>query len=284
MDEIENRAWGELAPTRDITDKEFHRIRDFIKINYGINLSDEKKSLIFSRLCPVLKAARIDDFTQYFDFLAADRTGEAVATFINKITTNHTYFMREPDHFDLLRDEILPFIEKRHGAEKDLRIWCAGCSSGEEAYTIQMVIKDYFRNKPGWNTEILATDISTAVLTKAVKGVYSAEALGPLPAKWKESYLVPRGKSHMEICGAVKRDVTFRKFNFMDKLPFIKPFQAIFCRNVMIYFDSETRARLVAKFYDCVEPGGYLLVGHSESLNGDASGFKHVAPAAYRKG
>ena len=265
----------------EITDQEFFAIRDYIKQLCGINLGDEKKSLIHSRLSPILKESGFDTFGAYFAHVKTSR--EALVQFIDKVTTNHTYFMREPDHFDIFRDEALPYVETRFGGSKDLRVWCAGCSSGEEAYTLQMVAKDYFRGKPGWNTEILATDISTAVLTRAVRGVYSDESLKMLPERWKSEYMRRLDAFHHVMRDEIKRDVTFRKLNFMDRLTFTRPFQAVFCRNVMIYFDSETRAALVKKFYDCLEPGGFFFVGHSESLGTNSPGFKSIGPAAYRK-
>jgi chemotaxis protein methyltransferase CheR len=267
---------------QDLTVKEFNKLRDFIKGNYGINLNDEKRSLIFSRLSPVLKQKKLGNFTEYYDYLVRDTTGEAIVTFIDRITTNHTYFMREPDHFYFFKDKVLPDIEARH-PNKDLRVWCAGCSSGEEAYTLQMIIKIHFSGKRGWNTEILATDISTAVLTKAVRGVYSGESVKPLPEDWKRRFFRQNDGSCVAVSEELKRDVTFRRFNFMDKFPFSTKFQAIFCRNVMIYFDNETRNGLVRKFYDALEPGGYLFVGHSESLGQCGVNLKYLAPAVYMK-
>ena len=263
-----------------ITQQEFFAIRDYIKQHYGINLSDEKQSLIHTRLSPVIAEHGFSSFDEYFAFVQRDR--EAAVIFIDKVTTNHTYFMREPDHFDLLRDMALPWIDKKFAGQRDLRIWCAGCSSGEEAYTIQMVIKDYFNGRLGWNQEILATDLSTRVLRRAVAGTYTVDAVKPLPEIWRRKYFRQHDKYHLIVNDELRRDVTFRKLNFMSKLSFAKPFQVIFCRNVMIYFDIKTRTELIKKFYDCLEPDGFLFVGHSEAL-GSTNYFKPIGPAAYRK-
>lgn len=268
---------------KDITDKEFGQIRDHIKVNYGIKLGDEKKSLIYSRLRTVLIDHGFDNFTQYFEYLIADKTGEASMTFIDKITTNHTFFMREVDHFYYFRDTVLPYLEETV-KDKDLRIWCAGCSSGEESYTLEIMLYDYFNKKSGWNTELLATDISSNVLTKAVRGVYSNEQIKPLAPEWKNHYFKKHDNDNMVVVDEIKKRITYRKFNLMDeKFPFKKKFHVIFCRNVMIYFDNPTRDALVERYYNVLEDGGYLFIGHSESLNHTQTKLKYVMPALYRK-
>ena len=270
---------------REITDDEFERIRGFIKQKLGINLSKEKKSLIHSRLGSTINEKRFDDFTQYFDYLLQDKTGEAIIQFVDKVTTNHTYFMRETEHFDFFRDTVLPYIYENHSQEKDLRVWCAGCSSGEESYTLQMIIMDFFKNKPNkWDIEILATDISTTVLNKAIRGVYPKESLKNLPKDWLNNYFKVYDSEHQQVHEKVKKLITYRKYNLMEeKFPFKKPFQAIFCRNVMIYFDSATRDQLVNKFFDATVKGGFLFIGHSESLNNSTTRYKYIKPAVYRK-
>jgi chemotaxis protein methyltransferase CheR len=270
---------------KEITDKEFNQIRDYIKNNFGISLSDEKKSLIFSRLRTTLIDGNFANFTEYFDFLVKDKSGSAITRFIDKVTTNHTFFMREVDHFDYLRDTVLPYIEENWRSQKDLRMWCAASSSGEEPYTLQMIVQDFFKkvnNK--WDTKILATDISTQVLDKAVFGVYQNDSLKPLPEHWKKEYFKKYDDTHSIVADDIKKQMIFRKFNLMeDKYPFTKLFHVIFCRNVMIYFDNKTRDECVRKFYDIIEPGGYLFIGHSESLNHTGTQLKYVLPAVYRK-
>jgi len=264
--------------------QDFRVIRDYIKDNYGISLGDEKRSLVYSRLRGVMRDMGFEKFSDYFDYVRKDRTGEAAVVFINRITTNHTFFMRESEHFAHLRNYALPWIEDNFGKAKDLRLWCAACSSGEEAYTLQMVVQEYFENKPGWNTEILATDISERVLTQASLGIYSNESVSSLPAEWIKKYFNKYDANNMAIKDTLKKHITFRKFNLMqERLPFKKLFQVIFCRNVMIYFDNATRAALVNRFYDFTESDGYLYIGHSESLGSINNTYKYVMPAVYRK-
>ena len=269
---------------KDITDQEFNTLREYIKNTFGISLSSEKKSLVYSRLKTVLQELHIDNFTDYYKYLINDKTGQAAITFIDKVTTNHTYFMRETDHFDYFRDKVLPYIEET-APNNDLRLWCAGCSSGEESYTIKFIVEDYFRNKkPQWNTEILATDISTQVLDKAIHGVYPTDSVNTLPEVWRKKYFEKFDEGHSIVKKDIKSGITYRKFNLMnERFPFKKPFQVIFCRNVMIYFDTQTRDTLVEKFYNLTEPGGYLFIGHSESLNHTGTKYKYVVPALYRK-
>ena len=268
----------------ELSIQEFHAIRDYIKANYGISLGDEKRSLIYSRLKNVMRDEGFSTFADYFDYVKKDRTGAAGIVFVNRITTNHTFFMREAEHFDYLRDKVLPWVEEKYSATKDLRLWCAACSSGEEAYTLQIVVHEYFEQKPGWNIEILATDISEQVLTQASLGIYSNESIASLPPEWKDKYFSKYDSNNMAVKDSIKKLITFRKFNLMqERLPFKKPFHVIFCRNVMIYFDNKTREQLVNRMWDFTEKGGYLFIGHSESLSGAKTEYQYVMPAAYRK-
>ena len=268
----------------ELTTSEFNRIREYIKAHFGISLSDEKKSLVYSRLRTTLLDGGFDSFTQYFDYLLKDKTGESVVRFVDKITTNHTYFMREADHFEYFRDEVLPFIDKNFRAQKDLRLWCAACSSGEESVTLQMIIQDYFKtSQVEWDTQILATDISTQVLDKAIAGNYNMESMSTLPKHWQTEYFEKSTGVYSKVADKIRKNIVYRKFNLMDNFPFKKRFHAIFCRNVMIYFDSATRDNVVKKLYDVTEPGGYLFIGHSESLNHTGTEYKYIKPAIYRK-
>lgn len=268
----------------NISIKEYKQLTEFIRNNYGINLSMKKQSLVLGRLHNVLAENNFSSLSQYYDYLMADKTGNAVATLLDKITTNHTFFMREVTHFYFFRDTVLPYLAKKAKA-KDLRIWSAGCSSGEEPYTLAMLMADYFGpNKSAWDTKILATDISNKVLDIAVKGLYSNEEIASLPAKWRMNYFNRVDHENSVLVDKIKNEVIFRRFNLMDKFfPFRKKFHVIFCRNVMIYFDSKTKNQLVNRFYDFLEPGGYLFIGHPESLSREETSFKYVLPAVYRK-
>jgi chemotaxis protein methyltransferase CheR len=268
-----------------MTDKEFNLLRDFAKNQFGISLNDEKKSLVYSRLRTTLIEKGFDTFTEYYEYLTHDKTDNAVTVFIDKVTTNHTFFMREVDHFDYFRDTVLPFIAETWGKQKDLRIWCAGCSSGEEPNTLQMIIQDYFKAKnEKWDTQLLATDISTQMLDKAVMSIYSSESIATIPERWRKEYFKPYDAVNQAVAEDIKKHIVYRRFNLMDdRYPFKKPFQVIFCRNVMIYFDNKTRDEVVEKFYNMTEQGGYLFIGHSESLNHTGTKYKYTMPAVYRR-
>lgn len=267
-----------------LTNKEFELFRNYIKKRYGINLSDEKKSLVYSRLRAFIDELNLNSFEEYYKCLLKDKNGELSKKFIDKITTNHTFFMREKEHFDYFKSHVLPYIEEKHQGTKDVRIWCAGCSSGEEAYTLQILMKEYFEYKPGWNTQLLATDISNKVLNKAYKGIYNNTAIGEIPSSWKSKYFSKFDDNNVIVKDFIKNDIFFARFNFIeDVFKFKKEFQVIFCRNVMIYFDADTRNSLVNKFYSITENGGFLFIGQSESLGYSDSKYKYVMPAVYKK-
>jgi len=267
-----------------ITEKEFIRFSEFIKQNYGINLKKEKQSLITGRLQNVLVSKNFKNFTEYYDYIVSDSSGDAVTTLIDKITTNHTFFMREADHFSFFRNEVLPGITSKN-REKDLRIWSAACSTGEEPYTLAMIIDQFLgKGKVWWDTKILATDISNKVLDKARKGEYTNDRIIPLPQIWKINYFNKLNEEYSSITEKIKKEVIFRKFNLIEPIfPFWKKFHVIFCRNVMIYFDNPTKEQLIEKLFDVTEHGGYLFIGHSESINRERTGYKYVMPSVYRK-
>lgn len=268
---------------KELSDKEFVQIRDYLKEHYGINLSDEKKGLVYSRLRARVNSMNMS-FSDYFKHLISDRTGAEKQFFIDALATNHTFFMREPDHFEYLRSAVLPWVE-RTARDKDLRLWCAVSSSGEEPYTLQIIAHEYFQSKPGWDVRILATDVSEKALNKAVRGVYSNESLAVMPERWRKAYFKKFDDESMQVSEEIRNLVTFRKLNLMDeRFPFKRPLHVIFCRNVMIYFDTPTQAALVSRLYDCLCEGGHLFIGHAESLSHSRTKFNYVMPSAYRKG
>lgn len=268
----------------EITDKEFSQLVSFIKKNYGINIKEEKRAMLTGRLYNTLAQYGYKNFTEFYNKLISDDSREAVITLVNKITTNHTYFMREKDHFDYFQSTVLPYLEKTVES-RDLRIWCAACSTGEESYTLAMIIDEYFGEKKiYWDTKLLATDISEKVLTTAKLGIYDKENTQVLPPNWRMNYFKPYNKDKLIVTDKIKNEVIYRKFNLMEKnFPFKKKFHVIFCRNVMIYFDNETKDALIRKFYDFMEDGGYLFIGHSESILRSETNFKYIRPAVYRK-
>lgn len=268
----------------EITEQEFNKLASYIKSNYGIHLKKEKQALVMGRLYNVLIQNNFRSFSEYYNYVVNDTTGKAAATLIDKISTNHTFFMRESDHFAFFKDNVLPFLRSRV-ADKDLRIWSAGCSTGEEPYTLAMIIDEYFgKEKAFWDAKVLATDISSKVLDHARKGVYSLEDIAVLPAGWRNNYFKKLNDEKSILIDRMRNEVIFRKFNLMEPVfPFKKKFHVIFCRNVMIYFDAQAKRELVNKFYDLTEPGGYLFIGHSESLNREETRYRYIMPSVYRK-
>ncbi|WP_040949872.1 CheR family methyltransferase [Gorillibacterium massiliense] len=267
-----------------ITDDDFTAFSRYIKTHYGINLKPEKMSLVAGRLHHVIASNKMNSLSEYLNYVQTDRSGQAAVTLLNKITTNHTFFMRESDHFYYFRDSVLPYLA-RTIASKDMRIWSAACSSGEEPYTLAMLIDEYFgRGKAGWDTKILATDISSHVLDIAKRGIYSNEKIAILPPVWKMSYFKAYDADSSILTDDIRDEVIFRKLNLMDPVfPFRKKFHVVFCKNVMIYFDRATRRELVDKLYELTEHGGYLFIGHSESLDRDKTKYKYVRPGVFRK-
>ena len=268
----------------EITDQEFSELVQFIKQNYGINLS-QKRTLILGRLNNYIEQSGFNSFSEYFQYIVSDGTGEAGTILVNKLTTNHTYFMREPQHFEFLEQVVLPKLVKQAGNNRDLRIWSAGCSTGEEPYTLAMTIDSFFgAEKCLWDTKILATDISTAALERAQKAIYPSSQLSSIPNRWRANYFRKIDDEHNILGDNIRKEVIFRRFNLMNAtFPFKKKFHLILCRNVMIYFEADIRLQLVNRFYDQLEPGGYLFIGHSESINRNSSKYVFVAPAIYRK-
>ena len=268
-----------------ISDKEFNKLSGYVKSNYGINLSEKKKALVMGRLQNILVERSFKSFSEYLDFVLSDKSGEAVTVLINKITTNHTFFMREPDHFYYFKSQVLPYWASMLKGSKDLRVWSAGCSSGEEPYTLAMIISDFFgAEKSIWDTKVLATDISMNVINTAKKAVYSNEQIEVVPSDWKKKYFRKIDDEKSVVSDNIKDEIIFRFFNLMNgSFPFKKKFHVIFCRNVMIYFDLKTKIELVNRFYEYTEPGGYLFIGHSESLSREETMYKYIMPAVYRK-
>lgn len=266
-----------------ITDNEFYRIVAYIKKHYGIDLS-KKRILVAGRLENYILRNGYANYDEYMAKVEEDPEGEEAKNIVNVLTTNHTYFMRESEHFDFLRQVVLPQLKVTEAARKDLRIWSAASSTGEEPYTLAMLLMDYFGlEHKFWDTKVLATDISTKVLSHAVKGIYLKEQIDPLPPKWKQRYFKSIGEEQYEAKQELKDEVIFRQFNLMNPLPFRKKFHVVFLRNVMIYFEDDTKYNLIKRIYDFMEPGGYLFIGTTEGLNRAKTPFEYVQPSVYRK-
>lgn len=269
-----------------ITDGEFGQISQLVYDEFGIHLTDQKKSLVISRLNKVLHQRGFRSFHDYYEFVVNDKTGEALKELVTKISTNHSYFYREKEHFEWLEKKVLPDIEARRlrTGENTLRIWSAGCASGEEVYTTAMVLREYFgKSISEWDIGLLATDISMKVLQNALLGEYEENRLRELPVPMRDRYFKSKGE-HFVLTQEIKDMVLFKKLNLMDaQYPFRGQFDVVFCRNVMIYFDQPTREALVNRFYQVVRPEGWLFIGHSESLSQTRTPFAYVRPAIYRK-
>jgi len=266
-----------------IEDQDFFHLRDYVKSHFGVNL-EKKRTLIEGRLHNTIIQLGFENFHDYLNDVFNDKSGEKINTLMTRLTTNYTYFMREDTHYRFMEEVALPYwtsVIKDH----DLRIWSAGCSSGEEAYTTVMVLSEWFGyRKSEWDTTILATDISTRVLDMAKHGVYPEEHFQRLPKAWKSKYFTQIGDEEYKVTDAMAKEVIFRQFNLMGEFNrFRKKFHIIFCRNVMIYFDTPTKAALAKRFYNALENGGYLFIGLSETLSGISGDFQQIAPAIYQK-
>jgi chemotaxis protein methyltransferase CheR len=275
------------VPMMTITDKEFTLLRTLVYDRFGINLTEEKRSLLVGRLQKLLKATGFASFDSYYSYLSSDKTGKALDELINRVSTNYSYFYREEAHFNFFQNTALPKLIKEQTARnsKELRIWTAGCSTGEEPYMLAMLMLEHLGlDYNNWNAGVLATDISERVLEIARKGVYPDDRITKVPAILKKKYFTPLPNAEVEISARVKKELTLRRFNLMNKeFPFKKPFHMIFCRNVMIYFDQATREALVKRFHKCLKPGGYFFIGHSETLGREQQLYKYVMPACYQK-
>lgn len=265
-----------------LSDNDFWRLVNFVKTNYGIDLS-KKKHLITSRLSNSLDAMGHKTFTSYIDYILQTKKQSDIELMLNKLTTNYTYFLRETEHFDYFKKTVLPYLRETK-KDRVLSIWSAGCSSGEEPYTISMILYDFFGPEVSrWDTRVLATDISQNVLSRAYSATYPEDALKDVPPEWKRLYFNKTAGADFVVAPNIKKNVIFRTFNLMDPIKFKMKFDIIFCRNVMIYFDQNTKDALVNRFYNATNNGGYLFIGHSETLNRDVTKYKYIMPAVYRK-
>jgi chemotaxis protein methyltransferase CheR len=279
-------AASDAAREFKFSDADFRDLAQFAYTSAGISLADSKRNLIYSRLSRRLRALGQTSFVEYRKYLAENES--ELENFINAISTNLTKFFREAHHFDHFRTHVaLPFVQQAHGgAGKRLRVWSAGCSTGEEPYTIAVVLKREIRNIEQQDVRILATDIDTNVIAKGVAGEYPVTSIDEVPKTYRE-YFQPAGgdpdSPDVVMGDDVKSLISFGRINLMEPWPFRGRFDAIFCRNVMIYFDGPTKAKLVDRFTQQLKPGGWLYIGHSESLIGSHPGLTLVGRTVYRR-
>jgi chemotaxis protein methyltransferase CheR len=265
------------------SDADFRALAQLAYRYTGIALSERKRNLLYSRLSRRLRQLGLGSFAEYRVFV--ERNNAEIESFINSIATNHTKFFREAHHFDHLRTHVaVPFAHERHGrGQRRLRIWSAGCSSGEEAYTIAVVLKREIADLAVQDVKILATDINTDVLAKAARGQFALTSVEDVPRVYLEFFRRNDKEGKVTVDDDVRNAIAFRRLNLMDEWPFRGPFDAIFCRNVMIYFDAATKAKLIDRFTHMLRPGGWLYIGHSESLIGDHPGLQSVGRTIYRR-
>ncbi len=269
----------------EIQDSEFKSLSQLIYDKFGIHLPEAKKTLLLARLQKILNQKEFVSFKQYYDFLITETTGEGLSSLVNQISTNFTYFYREPDHFNYYYKTLLPELTTLHARDKKLRMWCAGCSTGEESYLLVIMMMRYFGDVyHQWDAGILATDISQRALDKAITGVYKKEAIKKIPSIFRSTFFNHIDKQLVKIDPRVQKEVTFRRFNLMNKVfPFQSKFDTIFCRNVMIYFDAETKKQLVERFVNHLTVGGYFFIGHSETIGNSHSRLKYIKPSIYQR-
>lgn len=281
-------ALQHIDPT--LTDADFERVRGLVYEQCRIKLGDNKRGLVVARLGRRLRATGHGTFTSYIDYVLS-RAGETeeLVNLLNAISTNKTSFFREGDHFTFLQKTVLPGLEsaKRGQAPPRLRLWSSACSTGEEPYTIAITVWETLRSLQGWDAKLLATDISTRVLAVGRTGIYDAETLADVPAVLRQRYFTTVSDSNRrryQVNQELRDFVTFRRLNLCQpKFPFHGTFDVIFCRNVMIYFDKPTQCELVGKFVAALGVGGYLFIGHSESLLGMNTGLRRVCPTVYQR-
>lgn len=270
------------AAVRPLTEREFEKISRLAYEKFGLELKPGKQELVSARLGKKARAAGCRSFDEYYQSVVADATGESLIQLIDALTTNFTDFMREPAHFEFLREEAVTRWVKR----ERVRIWSTACSTGEEPYSTVFAILDALGNASRPRLEIVATDISSRALQHAERGVYTAARLANLPPAWQRSFFL-RGEGkwqgHYRVKPEVAALVRFRRLNLNEPFSHPDPFTVILCRNVMIYFDRPTQQRLVRQLASQLEPGGYLLIGHSESLTAIDHPLSYVRPTIYRR-
>ena len=266
----------------ELTDRDFARIVKLVKTDAGIQLTDRKRELVYGRLARRLRALGLRDFGRYCDMVEEDGDVTERRAMINAITTNLTSFFREKHHFDFLGATVLPELAAAKGSRR-LRIWSAGCSTGEEAYSIAMTMRKSMPDLAGWDARILATDIDTDVIATGTAGRYPATRVELIPSDLRRQFVHGAGDETVEMADTIKSLIAFRQLNLFDQWPMKGPFDVIFCRNVVIYFDKETQRKLFCRFAEILKPDGWVFIGHSESMFNVCDRFRHIGRTIYRR-
>lgn len=268
-----------------LSDEEFRLLSQLAYDKFGLHLTEQKRSLILERLQRTLHSGGFSSFKAYYDYVISEPSGRALVHLADRLSTNYTYFFREKEHFQYLQNTFLPKLLAKAGQSRKIRIWSAGCSSGEEPYTLAMIISDFLGpDLANWDVGILATDISTSALAKAEAGLYTGNQLAQVPPMYRMRYFNPVGQGQWSVNQNLRQMILFRRLNLTNtSYPFKGLFQIIFCRNVMIYFDTNIREAIVQRFYRFTEPQGLLFISHAESLGQIPSDYRFVQPAIYEK-
>ena len=274
------KLWADVEPDAGpvLGARDFDQIRQLAHGTFGLDLKPGKEELVSARLRRLLRNGKFESFQKYYQYVVTDRSGGALAAMIDALATNHTAFFREPDHFTFLQAEVLPAMTHRDPIE----IWSAACSTGEEVWTLAMILNDTLPNR---RISIMATDISNKALHQAQAAEYTPDRCQGIPPGFLGRYFVAGTGTVKTYCIApqLRSQVTFRRVNLIQNIGAGRLYPVIFCRNVMIYFDQETQERVVARLANSLEPGGYLFVGHAESLTRISHSLEYVRPAVYRK-
>jgi chemotaxis protein methyltransferase CheR len=268
----------------ELTDSEFKRLRELVHARTGIALSEAKRELLYGRLARRLRKLKLNSFAEYCRLVESDESAE-LQELTNAITTNLTSFFREDYHFKQLSLEALPQIESKRSSTRRIRLWSAGCSTGEEPYSLAIVMRESLARLAGWDIKLLATDIDSKVVATATEGVYASDRFkGVAPERVRSWFREGAGRPGFLAASAeLKSLITFKQLNLLDPWPVKGPFDVIFCRNVVIYFDKATQRGLFDRMADLQEPGGWLFIGHSENLLNVTRRYKLVGRTVYRR-
>lgn len=263
-----------------ISEKEFNSFRELIYNKAGISLSPAKKSLVVSRLANRLRHYNLENFSHYYELVTSENQDKEMQVMVDLLTTNETYFFREEKHFEFLQTELLP----NYKPGRRFRVWSGACSRGQEPYTLAMVLADQYGLSGSW--EIMATDISTRVLAHARKGSYPINEASKIPKHLLNAYCLKGVRDQqgtLLVDKRLRQRIDFRSLNLIEHWSDMGQFSAVFLRNVMIYFDLETKRKLIDRIYHLLEPGGYLFIGHSETLNQVSTKYKLLRPSVYQR-
>ncbi|MGH7871886.1 MAG: CheR family methyltransferase [Candidatus Binatia bacterium] len=275
---------------KPLSDREFVLFQKLIYRAAGIYLSAVKKALIEARLSRRVRDLGLASFSEYYEYLSGENSGAELGEMLDRISTNETHFFREPRQFEFLEQQVFPQWRAqamRAARSKRVRVWSAGCSTGEEPYSIGMILLDHFPARSGWQIEVFASDLSRRVLQTATAAVWPIGKAKQIPPKYLKQFMLRGTGAHagnMKAAAELTAVVRFEQLNLHDGAsPWLKNFDLIFCRNVLIYFDARSRARVIHQLVDSLLPGGYLLVGHAESLTGMTKHLQYAAPTVYRR-